>query len=747
MPELDTATADGRDPLDLLAEQFAARCRRGERPDVESFVSLYPELAGELRELLPQVARLEELKQARQGDAPPVAAPERLGDYRIVREVGRGGMGIVYEAEQVSLGRRVAVKVLPRHCLLDPRKLGRFRREAQAAARLHHTNIVPVFGVGEADGLHYYVMQLIDGRGLNEVLEELRRSGSLPGLAQARRAAGMALQAAEALAYAHAQGTLHRDVKPANLLLDAKDTVWVADFGLAKATGQADLTDTGDVVGTLCYLAPEVLEGRGDARSDVYSLGLTLYELLTLRSPFGGACPAELLQRVTTTDPPRPRALNPAIPHDLETIVLKATTRDPAQRYASAAALADDLRRFLDDRPIRARRITLVERGWRWCRRNRAVAVLASVALLCLVIAAASGWVGYVRTSSALEGQATKTKEAEDATRQAQANVELSLEQFEDLFEQLARRDGPPVPGFRGPGELGGRRGPGGPGGPPRPAFDSPDDAALLQSVLTFYERFAEKNETTRPRLQREVARAYRRVAEIRQRLGEFPQAEAACRRAVALAETLLAATPEDGELRRLLAEACAVTDVRGLQKEEYGDARRRLEKGLAAAEQLDGVPRADVALIQGRLHYALGGILQAEKHSAAETEYGEAIRLYQDAARNEGARFTLDLAGARHALARLLLQGKHADEARRLLLDSIADLDNPPNAGRGPGRGGPPTASLLALHYETLAEAYEALGDTSSATQAASKAAEYTRGSRGPGGPLGSGPPGRRGP
>ena len=313
-----TKTETDQEMLDQLAEEFAARCRRGETPAVSDYAGRYPSLAGQLREVLPPIALIERLKWERNGPQPTTLGsqlPERIGDYRIVREVGRGGMGIVYEAEQESLGRRVALKILPRQSLLDPKRLGRFRREAQAAARLHHTNIVPVFGLCEQDGLLFYVMQFIQGQGLNEVLADLRRDpatrptdpNNLPTLCfsdpmpetppvkvtvnpsgfsneaepdsaeQPRPAvparlgiaggptstygywqqvAGIGMQVAEALQYAHDQGTLHRDIKPANLLLDRQGIVWVTDFGLAKLLESDDLTSTGDVVGTLQYMAP-----------------------------------------------------------------------------------------------------------------------------------------------------------------------------------------------------------------------------------------------------------------------------------------------------------------------------------------------------------------------------------------------------------------------------------------------------------------------------------------------------------
>jgi serine/threonine protein kinase/WD40 repeat protein/tetratricopeptide (TPR) repeat protein len=435
------------DPLAEPAEEFMTRYRRGERPALAEYEARFPALAGRIRIVFPAMVEME-----RVGDSPtgpvavvpdhPVTAgdgvPPQIGEFRILRKVGEGGMGVVYEAVQESLGRHVALKVLP------PNRTGtyleRFRREARAAARLHHTNIVPVFGVGEADGLHFYAMQFIPGQGLDTVLDEVRRlrgtktsqGGPSPTMARSvaeglltgtfppadtrpdalppaqppastdvrselanqpearyyREVARIGMQVAEALTYAHGQGVLHRDIKPSNLLLDLGGTVWVTDFGLSKADDEADLTQTGDIVGTLRYMAPERFRGTADARSEVYALGVTLYELLTLRPAFAGSDRVALLEQVCHTAPARPRRLDGHIPRDLETVVLKAIAREPADRYPSAAALADDLRRFLTDRSITARRASAVEQLRRWARRNKAVASLLGFILLAAVSAA-----------------------------------------------------------------------------------------------------------------------------------------------------------------------------------------------------------------------------------------------------------------------------------------------------------------------------------------------------------------------
>jgi serine/threonine protein kinase len=762
-----------RDPLDLLAEDFADRCRRGERPSVDTYVEKYPEWAAQIRELLPPVARMEELKRLRRtahGLAAEGTPLERLGDYRILREVGRGGMGVVYEAVQESLGRQVALKVLARQALLDPKKRERFQREAQAAARLHHTNIVPVFGVGEQDGLPYYVMQFIQGEGLNEVLARWRRgktgakrpegktlsaTGALPETLGAnplpatelptgrpwREIARIGIQAAEALHYAHQQNILHRDIKPGNLLLDGHGTVWVTDFGLAKAVGQKDLTDSGDIVGTLQYMAPENFQGQADARSDVYSLGLTLYELLTREAPFHGTTVADLLKQVTDQEPTGPRKLNPAIPRDLETIILKAIARDPGHRYQTAEALAEDLRRFLADRPIRARRATLPERGWRWCRRNRALAALTAAALAALVLAAAAGWVGYVHTTRALAGEARKSEEAAAATRRAEANEELCLQKFEEIFNSLAERD----PGLTFRPRPWDRR-----GGPGFRLPPSEEDANLLKSILSFYDQFAERNNTN-PRLQKEAAKAHRRVAQIYQRLGQLEKAGTAVSRAAAIYDQLATAFPSVTDYRHELAETWTLFDIQTSRKETLPEAESQLRRVLAMQQELadsdPGVARYTATL--ARLRGKLGAVLRRRGQTAeAEENLRQAAALLESLVQRgspgktlPGFSYRYDLALARHCLARLLLKSDRLPEARSLLEKSIAELEKP-GRGRMPF---PPGQTLLAAHYQSLAQALTGLGETKLAANASAKAKRLgERGRRPPRGGVLPGPVGR---
>ena len=523
-----------RDPLEALASEFMARQRRGEAPSVEEYAAKYPELAADIRELFPTIAATERLKarEAQQAGGRATLGGvrlERLGDFRIVREIGRGGMGIVYEAEQESLGRRVAIKVLPRTALLDGRQLQRFRREARIAANLHHTNIVEVFGAGEQEGFHYFVMQCIDGEGLDAMIRRLRDGA---GQREWRRVAEIGRQAADALAYAHSQGTLHRDVKPANLLLDAQGTVWVTDFGLAKAAHSENVTQTGDVAGTLRYMAPEQFEGQADARSDLYSLGLTLYELLALQAAYGDAERSTLIRRITEGRPTPLHRLAPGIPRDLETIVLKAIARDPEHRYASADALAADLRCFLEDRPIRARRASSLERAWRWCRRNRGVAALAATTLALLVLVAGVATVGYVHTRRALDGEERERAKAE-------ANAQVAMEALDRIFERFSPSRVVSSPELTVEGADGASV------DVPSPPVLSREAAALLDSMLAFYDRLAQQAGDD-DRLRAKAAEANRRVGDIRQRLGQYGQAATAYQRAIAIYEELTARSPHD---------------------------------------------------------------------------------------------------------------------------------------------------------------------------------------------------------
>jgi serine/threonine protein kinase/Tfp pilus assembly protein PilF len=463
-----TLAVPSADSTASALEEYLAAVETGTAPPREQFLARYPELAEDLDACL---AALQFIGRAAEGPRSVVAemaeaqTPEpasgQLGDFRILREVGRGGMGVVYEAEQVSLGRRVALKVLPFAATMDPRQLQRFQNEARAAAALDHPHIVHVHAVGCERGVHYYAMQFIDGQTLDQMIADLRlqiadwkkpgtRKGESPATnshptqpyaddpacksaicnlnsamaltppgaalstertprdrAYFRRVAELGIQAAEALDHAHALGIVHRDVKPANLLVDGRGTLWVTDFGLAHIQSDSRLTMTGDLVGTLRNMSPEQALAKRvvvDHRTDVYSLGATLYELLTLEPAFSGNDRQELLRQIAFEEPKPLRRLSRAIPAELETVVMKAMEKNPAERYATAKELADDLRRLLADEPIRARRPTLIQQARKWGRRHKAeVRTLAGAVMFTLaVLTGTAGW--WLRDRAIREG-------------------------------------------------------------------------------------------------------------------------------------------------------------------------------------------------------------------------------------------------------------------------------------------------------------------------------------------------------
>jgi serine/threonine-protein kinase len=455
-----------------VADEFTERLNRGEHPDIEHYAERYPEIAHILRQALPALQAVGALAP---GSLPSdEAALEQspltgcLGDFRLISQIGRGGMGVVYEAEQISLGRRVALKVLPFAAALDSKQLQRFKNEAHAAAGLQHTNIVPVYFVGCERGVHFYAMQFVEGQTLAALIRDLRQlegrngephreapaeprplgSGAAeapekeprpesrppedlaselisgrwapakcpapdphatgpyalppfvppyqPGVGVApgplavtttppvgalstehstsrpaffRTVANLGIQAAEALEHAHSLGVIHRDIKPGNLMVDARGNLWITDFGLAHCQGAVELTMSGDLLGTLRYMSPEQALAQRvlvDQRTDIYSLGATLYELLTLEPAYPATDRRELLRQIAFDDPKPPRRLSKAIPVELETIILKAMEKNPTDRYATAQELADDLGWYLENKPIRARRPNSLARLRKW---------------------------------------------------------------------------------------------------------------------------------------------------------------------------------------------------------------------------------------------------------------------------------------------------------------------------------------------------------------------------------------------
>ena len=454
-----------REPVEELAEDFAQRLRAGEHPSITDYIQRRPDLEVDIRRLFPAIAALEQVGQdERLGrcGASTGRVPEQLGEFRIIREIGRGGMGVVYEAEQLTLGRRVALKILTHAVLTDSHQRVRFENEARTAAKLHHTHIVPVIGVGECQGVPYYAMQHIRGESLQSLLHhatQLRSQGQRPTWDRATgasndsstssnsgyfdSAARLAMQVADALHHAHSNGILHRDIKPANIMVDEQLNAWVTDFGLSKL-GDSELTRPGELVGTLRYMAPERFSGQGDSRSDVYGLGLTLYEMVTLRPAFAASERAQLVSQVVNDPPPTPRSLSPKLPPDLQTIILKAIDKLPERRYQSAKELYDDLARFLARLPIHARKTTWLQRSGRWCRRNPALAT----SLMLLVVVFFSGFAGVLwqwrRADQSLEEAQWQTQRAEAnladkeiQARRAERNYRAANRVVDELLQSL----------------------------------------------------------------------------------------------------------------------------------------------------------------------------------------------------------------------------------------------------------------------------------------------------------------------
>jgi eukaryotic-like serine/threonine-protein kinase len=367
------------DQLNIL-DAYLAQLQAGERPDRDAIVREHPGLASALdclealEQLAPTPTRKEPTRNGADADTTPTLdsgeLPRDFGPYVLMREIGRGGMGVVYEARQKGLDRSVAVKMILAGHLASPELVRRFQTEAKAAARLRHSNIVHIHDVGQLNGQDFFAMEYIDGQGLDELIK--RRSVDVP------TAVRLVATVARAVEHLHQQGIIHRDLKPSNILIDSDGQPYVTDFGLAKVFTEAtDMTATGIIAGTPSYMAPEQASGHRAGicpATDVYCLGAILYELLTGTPPFREETVMDTLMAVLRNDPPMPRSLNPHVPRGLELICLKCLAKEPGERYPSAAALADDLDRFARGEALSVRPPTLVQRFWSWTRRQPALA-------------------------------------------------------------------------------------------------------------------------------------------------------------------------------------------------------------------------------------------------------------------------------------------------------------------------------------------------------------------------------------
>jgi eukaryotic-like serine/threonine-protein kinase len=692
------------------------------------------------------------------------AAPEFDG-FRIVREIGRGGMGIVYEAVDEVLGRRVALKVLPDNAHVGVRQIERFKREAKAAAKLHHTNIVPVFGVGQQGDRYFYVMQYIDGQGLDAVVRELRllvepsrsrgphetiemqdgprpsgtsndldrrlslsssaaelagslaagrfgpsdgaladgsseeseliqtrvsRTPIVPKSRLRRAFAGTSVsgsselsahsdftrpyfqsvarigrQAADALEYAHRQGVLHRDIKPSNLLVDSQGIVWVTDFGLAKTADSDGLTETGEVFGTVRYMAPERFEGRGDSRSDVYCLGLTLYELVALRPAFSGTERYRVMQQIQKEGPLLLRKLNAKVPPDLETIIHKAISREPARRYATAGALAEDLGRFLESRPIHARRSSITERIGRWCRRNPWIA--ASMASLLAGIAV-STWLAVRATTAeraARIAQEASRTERNRANSKAQMYAAVNDFLNKDLLSQ-ASADNQAQPGRK-------------------PDPDLKVRTALDRASEKIGARFANE-----PVVEASIRQT---IAETYLQLGLYRQSLLNAKRALALRLLTLGEFDVETLKTKLFAGTVLLSDGKLSEAEPY---LLQAMDGLTRVPDAERLGLLDATQMVAQLYFAQGKLSRAEQLL---------IQVRGGYASTAGAT-PLQTISATNTLAMVYDAQKRPEKAKPLLLEIVKD------APRELGREHPLTLAAL----NNLARVSMALGSNSEA-------------------------------
>jgi serine/threonine protein kinase/Flp pilus assembly protein TadD len=620
--------------LGRVVEELTSRLQAGELVDAAAFALDHPEHAERIRQLLPALHLLADLARSGTGGAEPgqpVVAPAEelagtLGDFRILRQLGRGGMGVVYEAEQISLRRRVALKVLPFAAALDPRQLQRFKNEAQAAAQLHHTHIVPVFGVGCERGVYYYAMQFIEGKDLATLIHEMRplgvqeketaasavasgesgresegsspvpyaadawdtpptmRGATLPSTRDSaffRTVARLGAQAADGLEHAHQLGVIHRDIKPANLLVDVRRNLWITDFGLARLGGHGGLTMSGDLLGTVRYMSPEQAGAWKvpiDHRSDIYSLGVTLYELTTLEPAFPGNDRQAILRRVATEEPRSPRRVNPAVPADLETILLKAMAKEPERRYATAQDLGEDLRRFLEERPIQARRPSVWHKVRKWRHRHRRLVLTAGLLSLIAVVALAITTLVVWR-----------------AQQRAEAKLALARQLFDDMYLQVTNQWSAGQPYLEAP------------------------QLEFLEKALAFYQEMAQAPDSN-PTMVHRAAEARLRVGDIHQRLGQLEDALDDYQEASMLLARLAARCPEVPTYREQLADTHASKGVvlRGLGRQREAETATR--RALEILPENGDTSRRDFRFTRAKSWYNLGTLL-FESHRLGDAE------------------------------------------------------------------------------------------------------------------------------
>jgi serine/threonine protein kinase len=498
------------------------------------------------------------------GASAPRNSPRRttvryFGDYELQKELGRGGMGVVYQAKQVSLNRSVALKMIKAGVLADDAELRRFQNEAEAVALLDHPGIVPVYEVGEHQGQRYFSMKLVEGENLGERLATFQD--------KPKAAATLLAETAEAVHHAHMRGILHRDLKPANILVDAEGRPHVTDFGLAKRVeADVEMTASGAILGTPSYMSPEQAAGRRGTittATDIYGLGAILYAALTGKAPFGGDSLADTLQAVKERSPEAPRNLNASVPRGLETICLKCLEKDPRRRYASAQAMADDLRCWLDSRPITARRVGSAERAWLWCKRKPAVAALSAAVVLALIGGTTAVFAVQLRANANLRAANTSLELSNKALKKERERVEIrerqaveAMRRFGDsIANEPVLKNSPALKDLR-------RR--------------------LLGEPIAFFRDLRSQLQAdagTRPESLRALASAAYQLGHLSQTIGDRDDASKSINEAQALLERLVREHPSEEAYQRILANTlyglAVVQFSKGLPREAHASLER----------------------------------------------------------------------------------------------------------------------------------------------------------------------------
>jgi tetratricopeptide (TPR) repeat protein/tRNA A-37 threonylcarbamoyl transferase component Bud32 len=533
------------------------------------------------------------------GSAPSV----RIPGYELVGELGRGGMGVVYRARQVRLNRPCALKMILAGSHATTDTSARFLAEAEAIARLQHPHIVQIHHIGEADGLPFFELEYLPGGSLDRQLD------GTPW--EPKRAARLADQLALGIAEAHRSGVVHRDLKPANVLLAADGTPKISDFGLAKTLGsEAGLTRSEAIMGSPTYMAPEQAEGRAKSvgpAADIYALGVILYELLTGRPPFRDAAIWETLEQVKTVEPVPPSRLVPKLPRDLETICLKCLQKEPSRRYATADALADDLRRFLEHRPVQARPIPAWERAARWARRRPVHAALVSVVVVALASLIGGGLWYNGRLRAALGDAESRRREANLQRQRAETNFQKARTAVDEMLTQVGQEELADIPRM----------------GPVR--------ERLLNKALAFYQGFLGENSDD-PAIRKELARAYGRIGDIQAMLHRVPEAEAAYGQAIALSSPPIVPSPDSADrsdLARFYGELGSLLMQAGRSREATDSLDRSTELLESLGAEFPGDPAhkrelARVEFTRGRLLLGLSDVEGARRAYARSVTLGD---------------------------------------------------------------------------------------------------------------------------